>query len=74
MGMTLKADSVRFTTRGQVVIPGWLRKEFHIEDGTRRACSTGYSKNWIARVSDQYSFLALKETNPTWPPLRGASK
>ena len=35
MGMTLKADSVRFTTRGQVVIPGWLRKEFHIEDGTR---------------------------------------
>lgn len=31
----MKTDSVRFTTRGQVVIPSWLRKEFHIEDGTR---------------------------------------
>jgi AbrB family looped-hinge helix DNA binding protein len=30
-----RADSVRFTTKGQVVIPAWLRKEFHIEDGTR---------------------------------------
>ncbi len=35
MSTTLKTDSVRFTTRGQVVIPSWLRKEFHIEDGTR---------------------------------------
>ena len=30
-----KADSVRFTTKGQVVIPMWLRKQFNIEDGTR---------------------------------------
>lgn len=30
-----KADSVRFTTKGQVVIPMWLRKQFHIEDGTK---------------------------------------
>ena len=28
-------DSVRFTTKGQVVIPARLRKEFHIENGTR---------------------------------------
>ncbi len=35
MRTTLKTDSVRFTTRGQVVIPNWLRKEFHIEDGTK---------------------------------------
>jgi AbrB family looped-hinge helix DNA binding protein len=28
-------DSVRFTTKGQVVIPAWLRKEFHIEEGTK---------------------------------------
>ena len=28
-------DSVWFTTRGQVVIPAWLRRQFHIEDGTR---------------------------------------
>ncbi len=27
--------TVRFTTKGQVVIPSWLRKEFAIEEGTR---------------------------------------
>jgi AbrB family looped-hinge helix DNA binding protein len=30
-----KTDSVRFTTKGQVVIPLWLRKQFHIENGSR---------------------------------------
>jgi bifunctional DNA-binding transcriptional regulator/antitoxin component of YhaV-PrlF toxin-antitoxin module len=35
MKMPTKTDSIRFTTRGQVVIPLWLRKEYHIEDGTR---------------------------------------
>ena len=30
-----KIDSVWFTTKGQVVIPAWLRKQFHIEDGTK---------------------------------------
>ena len=30
-----KADAVRFTTKGQVVIPAWLRREFHIEEGTK---------------------------------------
>lgn len=33
--LTLKTDSVRFTTKGQVVIPAWLRRQFQIEDGTR---------------------------------------
>ena len=32
---TTKMDSVWFTTRGQVVIPAWLRRQFHIEDGTK---------------------------------------
>jgi AbrB family looped-hinge helix DNA binding protein len=32
---TDKADTVRFTTKGQVVIPLRLRKLFHIQDGTR---------------------------------------
>jgi AbrB family looped-hinge helix DNA binding protein len=30
-----KSDSVWFTTKGQVVIPAWLRREFQIENGTR---------------------------------------
>jgi AbrB family looped-hinge helix DNA binding protein len=32
---TEKVDTVRFTTKGQVVIPLRLRKQFHIEDGTK---------------------------------------
>ena len=35
MSTTVKTDSVWFTTKGQVVIPAWLRKQFHIEDGTK---------------------------------------
>jgi AbrB family looped-hinge helix DNA binding protein len=30
-----KTDSVWFTTKGQVVIPAWLRRQFHIEVGTK---------------------------------------
>jgi AbrB family looped-hinge helix DNA binding protein len=32
---TTRSDSVRFTTKGQVVIPVWLRKHFHIQNGTK---------------------------------------
>ena len=35
MNAAIKSDTVWFTTKGQVVIPLRLRKEFHIEDGTR---------------------------------------
>jgi len=35
MSTTLKTDAVWFTTKGQIVIPAWLRKQFHIEDGTK---------------------------------------
>jgi len=35
MNTTAQVDTVRFTTKGQVVIPRRLRKLFHIEDGTR---------------------------------------
>ncbi len=35
MNLKSKPDSVWFTTKGQVVIPAWLRREFHIENGTR---------------------------------------
>ena len=32
---TFKLDTVSFGTKGQVVIPRRLRKEFEIEDGTK---------------------------------------
>ncbi|MGO9827168.1 MAG: AbrB/MazE/SpoVT family DNA-binding domain-containing protein [Terriglobales bacterium] len=35
MSLTEKPDTVWFTTKGQVVIPLRLRKQFEIEDGTR---------------------------------------
>ena len=35
MKTTQGTDTVRFTTKGQVVIPLRLRKQFQIEDGTR---------------------------------------
>ncbi len=33
--MASESETVWFTTKGQVVIPRRLRKEFHIEEGTR---------------------------------------
>src|SRR5438067_13857473 len=35
MSMTNKVESVWFTTKGQVVIPAKLRRQFHIQEGTR---------------------------------------
>ena len=35
MSATVQPESVRFTTKGQVVIPMWLRNQFEIEEGTR---------------------------------------
>jgi AbrB family looped-hinge helix DNA binding protein len=35
MKTTRRTDTIRFTVKGQVVIPRWLRKEFEIEAGTR---------------------------------------
>ena len=35
MSITERAETVRFTTKGQVVIPLRLRKQFEIENGTR---------------------------------------
>ena len=33
--MTNRIDSVWFTTKGQVVIPAWLRRQFEIQEGTK---------------------------------------
>ena len=35
MSTIARTDSVWFNTKGQVVIPAWLRKQFHIQDGTK---------------------------------------
>jgi len=39
MNTTKKSDSVWFMTKGQVVIPVRLRRQFHIEAGTRAVVS-----------------------------------
>jgi len=39
MNTTKKSDSVWFMTKGQVVIPVRLRRQFHIEAGTRAIVS-----------------------------------
>jgi len=36
---TPEAETVQFTSKGQVVIPARLRREFQIEEGTRAAVS-----------------------------------
>jgi AbrB family looped-hinge helix DNA binding protein len=35
MPVESRTDSVHFTTKGQVVIPVWLRRQFEIQDGTK---------------------------------------
>ncbi len=35
MSLPTKPSTVYFSTKGQVVIPRWLRREFEIEEGTR---------------------------------------
>jgi AbrB family looped-hinge helix DNA binding protein len=35
MRSTLQAETVQFTTKGQIVIPARIRRDFQIEDGTK---------------------------------------
>jgi AbrB family looped-hinge helix DNA binding protein len=63
MSMTNRSDSVWFTTKGQVVIPAWLRREFHIEDGTKavvQATPEGILLKPVTRYAIERGFGLLK--------------
>ena len=56
MKTTLRNDAVLFSVKGQVVIPRWLRKEYHIEEGTRaivQATSEGILLKPVTKVRIQ---------------------
>jgi len=63
MNMTEKSDTVWFTTKGQVVIPSWLRKQFNIEDGTKaivQATPEGILLKPVTRWAIERGFGMLK--------------
>ena len=65
------SDTVWFTTKGQVVIPRQLRKEFHIEEGTRAivtATPEGILLKPVTRWSIDRGFGLLKR-KPGGKPL-----
>lgn len=54
MPVDSRTDSVYFTTKGQVVIPVWLRRQFEIQDGTKaivQATAEGILLRPITRAS-----------------------
>jgi len=56
MKTTIRNDAVLFSVKGQVVIPRWLRKEYHIEEGTRaivQSTSEGILLKPVTRVRIQ---------------------
>jgi len=66
----LKPDTVSFGTKGQVVIPRRLRKEFEIEDGTKAtvvATPEGIllkpiTRTYLKGLRGKYKHLPLMET------------
>jgi AbrB family looped-hinge helix DNA binding protein len=63
MKTTHKTDTIRFTVKGQVVIPRWLRNEFDIKEGTR------------ALVYEEGGAIVLKPITPRHiKNLRGSLK
>ncbi len=63
MNVTIHADTVNFGTKGQVVIPRRLRKEFEIEEGTK------------AQVYEENGHIVLKPITAKFiKSLRGSLK
>ncbi len=71
MSTATKSDHVWFTTKGQVVIPAWLRREFQIEDGTKavvQATPEGILLKPVTRWAIERGFGLLKR-KPGEKPL-----
>lgn len=65
MNTEKKTDKVLFTAKGQVVIPAWLRREFHIEVGTKaivQATSDGILLKPVTRhtIAKLHGILKVK--------------
>jgi AbrB family looped-hinge helix DNA binding protein len=63
MSTATKSESVWFTTKGQVVIPARLRRQFHIENGTKaivEATPEGILLKPVTRWAIERGFGLLK--------------
>ncbi|HEY5297948.1 MAG TPA: AbrB/MazE/SpoVT family DNA-binding domain-containing protein [Verrucomicrobiae bacterium] len=66
----IKTDTVNFGSKGQVVIPRRLRKEFEIEEGTRATVVSTpdgillkpITRSYIQSLRGKYKHLPLMET------------
>ena len=65
MSMTEKTDTVWFTTKGQVVIPLRLRKQFEIEDGTKAVVQATPEGILLKPVTAALIRRALEDTAST---------
>ena len=55
MRSTSEPDLVRFTSKGQVIIPEWLRKQFQIQSGTK-AIVQATSEGILLKPVPHFSF------------------
>jgi AbrB family looped-hinge helix DNA binding protein len=70
MSATLKRETVSFGTKGQVVIPRRLRREFEIESGTKATVTATpegillkpITRTTITSLRGKYRHLPLMET------------
>jgi AbrB family looped-hinge helix DNA binding protein len=70
MNVAIKPDAVYFSSKGQVVIPRRLRREFEIEEGTRAYVESTpegillkpITRAYIKSLRGKYKHLPLMET------------
>lgn len=68
--MKVKESSVVFSTRGQVVIPRHIRKEFGIEEGTRAVVVSENGAIVLKPITREYirSFRGIFKSKPEGKP------